>query len=213
VPLRLLAIVATALTLASCRTAGPGGGPQIVQPGAPGAPSRVISPDQAADVSKVQYTPADVRFMQGMIGHHAQALEMTGLLETRTSREDMRLLALRIEVSQADEIKMMQRWLEARGQKAPGPHAHHTPGAPLMPGMLTPEEMARLAEAQGEQFDKLFLDLMIKHHAGALAMVQDLFSTPGAGQEAEIFAFASDVDADQRMEIDRMSAMLKELQK
>jgi uncharacterized protein (DUF305 family) len=213
VPLRLLAIVATALTLASCRTAGPGGGPQIVQPGAPGAPSRVISPDQAADVSKVQYTPADVRFMQGMIGHHAQALEMTELLETRTSREDMRLLALRIEVSQADEIKMMQRWLEARGQKASGLHAHHAPGAPLMPGMLTPEEMARLAEAKGEQFDKLFLDLMIKHHAGALAMVQDLFSTPGAGQEAEIFAFASDVDADQRMEIDRMSAMLKELQK
>jgi uncharacterized protein (DUF305 family) len=146
--------------------------------------------------------------MQGMIGHHAQALEMAALLPERTRRDDMRLLAKRIEVSQADEIQMMQRWLEARGQEVPGPHAHHAPGAPLMPGMLTADEMARLADARADAFDRLFLELMIKHHEGALTMVKELYSRPGAGQESEMFAFASDVDADQRMEIDRMRGMI-----
>lgn len=148
--------------------------------------------------------------MQGMISHHTQALEMTALLPSRTSRDDMRLLAMRIQVSQADEIAMMQRWLEVRGQEAPGPHAHHAEGAALMPGMLTAEEMGRLADARGAAFDRLFLELMTKHHQGALIMVKELFSNAGAGQESEIFAFASEVDADQRMEIDRMGAMLKE---
>jgi uncharacterized protein (DUF305 family) len=187
--------------------------PEIVQPGAPGQASRVIGADQATDLSKVQHTAADVRFMQGMIGHHAQAVEMVDLLRTRTSRKDMQLLGQRIALSQEDEIKMMRRWLEVRGQDVPGPHAMHMHGATLMPGMLTPEEMDRLAQAKGEEFDRLFLEGMIKHHGGALTMVQELFATPGAGQEAEIFAFASDVDADQRMEIDRMAGMLKELQK
>jgi uncharacterized protein (DUF305 family) len=108
---------------------------------------------------------------------------------------------------------MMQRWLEVRHQEVPSEHAHHMPGAPMMPGMLTPEEMSRLAAATGAEFDRLFLEGMIKHHAGALTMVQELFSTAGAGQQSEIFAFASDVDADQRMEIDRMGVMLRELQK
>ena len=103
---------------------------------------------------------------------------------------------------------MMQRWLEVRHQPLPGPHAHHGAGAVLMPGMLTPEEMARLAEAHGPAFDRLFLEGMIQHHVGALTMVKDLFATPGAAEDPEIFAFASDVDADQRMEIDRMRAML-----
>jgi uncharacterized protein (DUF305 family) len=118
-------------------------------------------------------------------------------------------------VSQADEIKMMQDWLSRRGQKLPDPHAHHAHGAVLMPGMLTQDEMARLGAAKGVEFDRLFLQFMIKHHEGALTMVKDLFATPGAGQEADIFAFASDVDADQRMEIDRMLALLnsKEPQK
>jgi uncharacterized protein (DUF305 family) len=151
--------------------------------------------------------------MQGMIGHHAQALEMTALLATRSSSGDMRKLAQRIEVSQADEIKMMEDWLKSRGQRLPDPHAHHAQGAALMPGMLTAEEMSRLAEAKGAAFDRLFLEFMIKHHEGALIMVKELFDTAGAGQESEIFAFASDVDADQRMEIERMGAMLKELQK
>jgi uncharacterized protein (DUF305 family) len=147
-----------------------------------------------------------------MIGHHAQAIEMTALLSTRTASDEMRKLALRIEVSQADEIKMMQDWLKSRGAEVPGEHAHHAHGAKLMPGMLTPEEMARLAAATGVEFDRLFLEFMIKHHAGALIMVDELFASAGAGQDSEIFAFASDVDADQRMEIDRMGAMLQERQ-
>jgi len=192
----------------ACRTTSPEPGPPIVQPGAPGQATRVITAAQASDVSRVQHTDADVRFMQGMIGHHAQAIEMTALLPSRTGSDELRKLAQRIEVSQADEIKMMQDWLTRRGQKLPDPHAHHAPGAPLMPGMLTAEEMARLTAAKGTAFDRLFLELMIKHHEGALKMVQDLFATSGAGQEPDVFAFASDVDADQRMEIDRMLAVL-----
>jgi uncharacterized protein (DUF305 family) len=184
-----------------------------VQPGAPGESSRIIAADQAVNLSQVQHTEADVRFMQGMIGHHAQALEMTALLSSHSTRPDMRMLAMRIDASQADEIAMMQSWLRVRGQTLPDPHAHHAHGATLMPGMLTPEEMTRLGEARGVDFDRLFLESMIKHHEGALVMVEELFSQPGAGQDSEIFAFASDVDADQRMEIQRMGAMLKELQK
>jgi uncharacterized protein (DUF305 family) len=173
----------------------------------------VISAAEAVDLSGVRHTAADVRFMQGMIGHHAQALEMVGLLRTRTNREDMRLLARRIELSQEDEIMLMQRWLQARGQPVPDAHAHHAAGATLMPGMLTPEEMGRLEAAGGKQFDRLFLEFMIKHHEGALVMVSELFSSPGAAQESDIFSFATDIDADQRIEIARMGAMLRELQR
>jgi uncharacterized protein (DUF305 family) len=213
--MRRLAILLVAAAAVSCRTTG-GGEPAIVQPGAPGQESRIVNAEQARDVSKVQFTPADVKFMQGMIHHHAQAIDMVKLLETRTQSDDMKRFALRIQLSQDDEIKMMRRWLEVRGQEIPGEHAHHLPGAPLMPGMLTPEEMSRLAAAKGPEFDRLFLEGMIKHHGGAITMVQQLFNTPGAGQDSEIYAFASDVDADQRMEIERMGAMLammKERQK
>jgi uncharacterized protein (DUF305 family) len=213
---RTAAIVLALTCAASCRSASEGRAP-LVQPGAPGQDSRAISAGQAADLSKVRFTDADVRFMQGMIGHHAQALEMTALVPSRTAGEDMKKLALRIEVSQADEIAMMKRWLEDRRQAVPDRHAHHAHGARLMPGMLTADEMTRLAAASGIDFDRLFLVGMIKHHEGALTMVQELYgSGGGAGQESEIYAFASDVDADQRMEIDRMRAMLdrsKELQK
>jgi uncharacterized protein (DUF305 family) len=196
--------------VSACRSTATQQAP-IVQPGAPGEASRVLNAGAVASLPQPRFTAADAKFMQGMISHHAQALEMTALLATRTTREDMRKLAGRIEASQADEIKMMQRWLQDRGQALPESHAHHA-GA-LMPGMLTPDEMARLAAASGPEFDRLFLEGMIKHHGGALVMVHDLFSTPGAGQESEIFAFASDVDADQRMEIERMASMLKELSK
>jgi len=208
-------VVGLAVVASGCG-ASAGGAPPIVQPGAPGESSRIVQAEQARDLSKVQFTPADVKFMQGMIHHHGQAVDMTQLLATRTQSGDMKKLALRIEVSQNDEMKMMRRWLEVRGQEAPGEHAHHMPGAPMMPGMLSAEEMARLAATRGPEFDRLFLEGMIKHHAGALTMVQELFATPGAGQDSEIYAFASDVDADQRMEIDRMAAMLaaiKEQQK
>jgi uncharacterized protein (DUF305 family) len=187
--------------------------PQLVQPGAPGESSRVIAAGQATDLSKVAVTSADVRFMQGMIGHHAQAVDMVALVPSRTGRDDMRMLAQRIDVSQTDEINMMRQWLQARGQVLPDPHAHHVAGAALMPGMLTEEEMSRLAAAKGDEFVRLFLQGMIRHHEGALTMVNELFASAGAAQESEIFAFASDVDADQRMEIERMGAMLQESQK
>jgi uncharacterized protein (DUF305 family) len=185
----------------------------IIQPGAPGQASRVISAEAAASLAQAPDSDADVRFMQGMIAHHAQAIEMTGLLETRTRSAVMKKLAARIQVSQADEIMMMREWLESRGAPVPSEHAHHAPGAPRMPGMLSSEEMARLSAASGETFDRLFLEYMIKHHEGALLMVSELFATPGAAQNSVINAFASDVYADQRMEIARMTAMLKELQK
>ena len=204
-------VLCAAAGFAGCGAAATTANVPIVQPGAPGQDSKVVQAEQARDNSKVQFTPADVKFMQGMIHHHAQALDMTELLATRTNSEDMKKLALRISVSQTDEIKMMRRWLTVRGQEVPGEHAHHMPGAPLMPGMLNAEEMARLAAAKGTEFDRLFLEGMIKHHGGALTMVHDLFATPGAGQDSEIYAFASDVDADQRMEIDRMAAMLAAL--
>jgi uncharacterized protein (DUF305 family) len=210
---RVAACLAIVAAGASCRTAGVEPRPPIVQPGAPGEPSHVITAEKSADLSQVEYTGGDIKFMQGMIGHHEQAVEMVALIPARTSREDMRLLGKRIDVSQADEINMMKHWLAVRGQQVPGQNAMHMHGAALMPGMLTEEEMARLAAARGGEFERLFLEGMIKHHEGALAMVHDLFATPGAGQDIEVFAFASDVDADQRMEIDRMGAMLNAILK
>ncbi len=208
------AVLLTAVAGAACRSTAPvAASPPIVQPGAPGQPSHVIAAAQASDLSRVQYTGADIKFMQGMIGHHAQAVEMVALVPSRTSSDDVRKLAQRIDVSQQDEMKMMREWLLARGQQIPDPRAHHMMGSTLMPGMLTPEEMEQLAAARGAEFDRLFLEGMIKHHGGAITMVHDLFATDGAGQTPEIFSYASDVDADQRMEIDRMGSMLRELQK
>ena len=146
--------------------------------------------------------------MQGMIPHHAQALDMAALVEERTQSQDLRLLAKRIEISQRDEIALMGNWLKNHGETVPGEHAHHMMGDHLMPGMLTTEEMAQLADARGQEFDRLFLELMIKHHEGALYMVDELFSNPGAGQETDMFTFASHVDADQQIEIRRMRQML-----
>jgi uncharacterized protein (DUF305 family) len=207
-------ILLTAAAGASCRSAAPSAArPPIVQPGAPGEPSRIIGPAQASDLSRVQYTGADIKFMQGMIGHHAQAIEMVALVPARTASDGLRKLALRIDVSQQDEMQMMREWLQSRGQQIPEPRAHHMMGPMLMPGMLTPEEMTALAAAKGAEFDRLFLEGMIRHHSGAIAMVRELFATEGAGQTPEIFSYAADVDADQRMEIDRMGSMLKELQK
>jgi uncharacterized protein (DUF305 family) len=177
----------------------------VVQPGAPGEPGRTV---EAGAAPRLRHTSADTRFMQGMIGHHAQAIEMTDLLKTRTTRDDMKLLALRIDVSQTDEIRMMKRWLLDHGETVPDDHAHHMSGATLMPGMLTADDMAKLAAAKGADFDRLFLEFMIKHHEGALVMVKDLFAAAGAAQDSDIFAFASDVEADQLIEIRRMRGML-----
>jgi uncharacterized protein (DUF305 family) len=146
---------------------------------------------------------ADVHFMRGMIHHHAQALVMTDLVAARTENDDIRRLAHRIEISQRDEIARMRRWLESRIE-AVEDHSH----GDLMPGMLTDEELDQLADATGAVFDRLFMEYMIRHHEGALEMVEDLLSTEGAGKEAELFQFVSHVDADQRAEIARMRAML-----
>ena len=217
----LAALVAVSLG-AGCKSAAqpsvpqsipatPAGSPQIIQPGRPGEASKVVGAEASARSAALPHTPADAKFMQGMIGHHAQALEMTALAYANSTSEEMKLLAKRIEVSQIDEIGMMKEWLTARGEKLPDEHAHHAGDHALMAGMLTQAEMKRLAAAKGVEFDRLFLEGMIKHHQGALTMVKELFATPAAGQDAEIFAFASDVDADQSMEIDRMAAMLAAL--
>jgi len=184
----------------------------VVRPGAPGQPSRELNPSEIKPAAAAKHTEADTTFMQGMISHHAQAVEMAQLLKTRTDNEQMKMLGLRIEVSQTDEIKMMRKWLADRGETVPGEHAHHMPGG-MMPGMLTDDQMAALAAAKGTEFDRLFLEGMIQHHGGALLMVKDLFDAPGAAQEAEMYDFASHVDADQRAEILRMNTMLKGIRK
>jgi uncharacterized protein (DUF305 family) len=159
------------------------------------------------------YTAADVAFMQGMIGHHSQAVVMAGWAPSHGARSDVATLAARIVVSQRDEIVSMQRWLRDRHEMVPDTTGHMTmdmgPGHDmLMPGMLTPDEMAQLNAARGPEFDKLFLVFMIHHHQGALAMVHQLFESEGAGQDEQVFKFASDVGADQTAEIDRMATIL-----
>jgi uncharacterized protein (DUF305 family) len=152
--------------------------------------------------------------MQHMIGHHAQALDMTKLVPTRTKREDMRLLAERIDVSQRDEIAQMRQWLAQRSEQQPPPDAHHHAAmghGPRMPGMLTAAELEELAQATETEFERLFLERMIRHHEGAIAMVRQLFGTPGAAQETETYRFATEVEADQRAEIARMRALLAKL--
>ena len=187
--------------------------PVVVQPGAPGKPSKTLSP--SAHATLPQRSPADVAFMQGMIKHHAQAIEMTALIASHTENRDLRLLGARIGSSQKDEIKFMKRWLAARGEavslEMPGMHgtdmSHES--MHLMPGMLTPAQMDALRKASGVDFDRLFLAGMIQHHNGALTMVEDLFDTAGAGQDAELFNFATDADNSQRAEIRIMESMIE----
>lgn len=207
-----VAALLTTLTIASSAACGMATGQSRPAPAPAG---------ERTDAGQPRYTQADVRFMQGMIAHHGQAVVMTALVPTHTQNRGLHLLAQRIEISQRDEMATMRRWLEDRGETAPsagsGP-AHDMSGMDhsampgmdhaMMPGMLTPEELARLQAAAGAEFDGLFLRYMIRHHEGALEMVARLLATPGAGQEPQLFGFASDVDADQRAEIARMQAML-----
>lgn len=182
--------------------------PVVVQPGAPGQPTRTLPPSTRATLAP--YSPADVEFMQQMIIHHAQAVEMTALIESRTENKELRSLGARISKSQSDEIDFMKRWLTTRGEpispEMPGMHmsGHST----LMPGMLTAKQMDALRKAKSKEFDQLFLKGMIQHHNGALIMVKDLFDTTGAGQDAELFNFVTDVDSGQRAEIRIMQTML-----
>ena len=201
----VIAVVTLApLTVIDSRAQAP-----IIQPGAPGEPSRTISAEDAANLANIQVTDADVRFMQGMISHHAQALEMTVLVEERSDRQAMRLLSERIELSQEDEIAMMQGWLRDRGLEVRTTDAHRAPGFVRMPGMLTDEELEQLEQAAGFEFDALFLELMIEHHEGALTMVANLLNQRGSAQDSVLFAFTSDIRSDQNSEIERMTAMLE----
>ena len=217
-----LCVLAAAITLASffslrvsAQQTAPGT-PVVVQPGAPGKPTRTLPSTTRAKLPPA--SPADVQFMQGMIMHHAQAVEMTALMESHTENKELRSLGARISSSQSDEIKFMKRWLVTRGQPTSLPmhdmssmshgNMSHESMA-LMPGMLTSEQMEALRKARGEEFDRLFLTGMIQHHGGALIMVKDLFDTAGAGQDAELFNFATDVDSGQRAEIRIMQSMLE----
>lgn len=209
----------------------------VVQPGAPGSATKVLPSDTNATLPPV--SKADVEFMQGMIHHHAQAVEMVALMKERTTNAKLLSFGARISQTQTEEIKFMERWLRMRGQKTSmempmkgkmkmpktgsmkvdkmkmpehkdmkmSDHKNHQM---MMPGMLTPQQMKELAAAKGEEFDRLFLTGMIQHHDGALVMVDDLFKSPGAGQDAEMFSFATDVDGTQRAEIKLMQGMLKE---
>jgi uncharacterized protein (DUF305 family) len=201
--------------------------PPIVQPGAPGESSKILSP-ATLRIPTRETAQADTQFMQGMIHHHAQAVEMTALMGARTRNKALLAFGKRISISQTDEMNFMKQWLEDRGKPAPTPHDQmehmaHMPGMvhpgemdmgsmPMMPGMLTPEQMKALAKASGAAFDRLFLTGMIQHHTGALVMVEDLFSTPGAGQDSQLFDFATDVENTQSAEINIMKSMLKEKQ-
>jgi uncharacterized protein (DUF305 family) len=186
--------------------------PVVVQPGAPGQPSKTLRPSTKATLPP--RSQADVEFMQGMIMHHAQAVEMTAWIPSHTENKELRSLGARISSSQSDEIKFMRRWLAERGewQSMPMPDMSNMDMSHLdmmlMPGMLTPEQMDALRNAKGSQFDRLFLTGMIQHHDGALTMVKDLFDTAGAGQDAEVFNFATDADNTQRAEIKIMQGML-----
>jgi uncharacterized protein (DUF305 family) len=188
------------------------GGAVVVQPGAPGEATKTLPSTTHATLPPI--SRADVDFMQGMIMHHSQAVEMTALIQSHTESKNVRAIGAKISSSQADEIRMMQRWLAARGQATSMANASEMPGAPgmaLMPGMLTPAQMEALKKARGTEFDRQFLSGMIQHHGGALVMVKDLFNSAGSGQDAEIFDFATDVDNSQRAEIRIMQKMLEEL--
>jgi uncharacterized protein (DUF305 family) len=181
----------------------------IVHPGAPGQPARVLSAEEAIRIANTAYSPADVQFMQDMIPHHHQAIEMAALVAGRTNRPELIDVAGRIDASQDDEIAFMQQWLRERGERVPDPTAHagmHTHHA--MAGMASAEQMAALARAEGTDFDRLFLQLMITHHEGAVNMVEALLEQPGAAFDPVLFEFTADIVNDQTAEIERMNALL-----
>jgi len=189
--------------------------PVIVQPGAPGQPSKTLAPETRPTLPPV--SRADVDFMQGMIMHHQQAVEMTALIASHSDNKELAGLGAKISTSQTDEIRYMERWLAARGEATsmtmPGMPEMDRSGNPMkpMPGMLTAEQMDALKKARGVDFDRLFLAGMIQHHQGALVMVKDLFGSAGAGQDADLFNFATDADNTQRAEIVLMQRMLAEI--
>jgi len=184
----------------------------IIQPGAPGESARELTAEEAVEIANTSYSPADALFMQDMIPHHNQAVQMSALVADRTNRPELVDLAGRIDVSQADEIEFMQQWLSERGEDVPDPTAHeamHT--THKMAGMASPEQMAELATLKSTDFDRLFLQLMIPHHEGAVTMVEELMEQPGAAYDPVLFEFTTDITNDQTAEIERMNALLVSL--
>ena len=207
------------LTTAACSSTGRIGSERASQPATDSADELEALYWARLDSARTLFTKADVDFMTGMIGHHAQALVMSALAPTNGANPRVQTLAARIINAQKDEIATMQQWLRDRGQPVPevhitgttlmvhgaGDHAMH------MPGMLSPEQMKELEQARGSEFDRLFLTYMIQHHGGAITMVDELFSTDGAGQDEAAFKLASDINVDQITEIARMERMLSQL--
>lgn len=209
--------------------------PPIVQPGAPGQSSRILTPEESTALAAVPYTADDAEFIQHMIVHHNQAVDMVALIAERTDNRAVTLMGDRIARSQSDEMAMMRRWLRERGESTemvmdhttmPGHDVHtqmaHSQAAahgghhpanapsdiPLMAGMLSPAQMVDLSMAEGDEFDRLFLTGMIHHHQGAIDMVEALLATPGNGEDPELSQFLTDVMADQSSEIARMRSIL-----
>ena len=187
----------------------------IVQPGAPGQASKTLTADQATELAKASFTEADVRFMQMMIMHHQQAVDMSELVEARTNNEEVNAAAGRILASQADEIAFMTEWLAARGQPMRMSHGgmqgHDHAGHMAMMGMATPEQMAALAASENTDFDRMFLTLMIAHHEGAVDMVEELLGQPGTAADPILYRFVTDVDNEQTSEIEKMDVILASL--
>ncbi len=182
---------------------------RIVQPGAPGADSKELSAEEAVKIADTSYSPDDVKFMQDMIPHHHQAVVMASLVKDRTNMREIVDLAGRIDASQADEIAFMQQWLRDRGETAPEPTEHHAMHMSHdMAGMASPAQMTALAEANGVDFDRIFLELMIPHHEGAVKMVNHLLGQPGSAYDPVLFDFVNDIVNDQTAEIERMTALL-----
>ncbi|MGA8045029.1 MAG: DUF305 domain-containing protein [Dermatophilaceae bacterium] len=176
---------------------------RVVQPGAPGQPNKTLT---AAPEIPDFVTAADVTFVRHMLRHHAQALELTALVPERTARADIPLFAERIEISQDQEIDLMEGWLRERNEPVNDLTGDHHDDDALMPGMLTEDQLAQLEAASGEEFDRLFLRFMYQHHAGAVQMVQELFDADG-GQDSFIFRLVKEIDGDQRIEMDRILDM------
>lgn len=212
----------TAIVVATAVTAGPAAS-QTVAPPSPGMPGEAAAIAKArADSARYPYVKADIDFMTGMIGHHSQAIVMANMAPTHGASSSVLTLAERIKNAQQDEIRTMQQWLVDRQLPVPNGHSpmhmamsdssmmdmNGMTEQPLMPGMLTPEQMKQLDAARGAEFDRLFLTFMIQHHSGALTMVQKLFGSYGAAQDELVFKFSSDVNVDQTTEIARMRRML-----
>jgi uncharacterized protein (DUF305 family) len=206
---KLLPIFVSAIVVSAAHAQAP-----IVQPGAPGEVGRTLTPIEAVAITDTSYSPDDVSFMQGMIPHHEQALVMAELVSERTNQAELGQIAGRIKASQKDEIEFMQSWLADRDEPVSNndmsmrhSHSDHA-NRSIMKGMATPEQMAELAAANATAFDRLFLQLMIAHHEGAVEMVENLLDQPGSAYDPVLFEFVGDVKNDQRVEIERMHALL-----